>query len=181
VDLKSPLTWDILVAGNIIPTRARSMTHTPPKVKRVIICGIIGSSLAAYLFAHSGSLILPLIVLVFFALLCSIFCFMAVPIQTPVKETNVKEVFQFSLARLLVATAAVAIVLGIMKALHNFKTPGEIIISLILSFVVGSITLISKEKDIRGIIFTILWCIIAIIFMFFILPIILYILFTPMP
>jgi hypothetical protein len=139
------------------------MAKISPPTQRVIICGIIGVFFA-FLFAHTTSLIGFLFISAFFAVLCGLVGLLTKSLLKPVIDNDKKEVFQFSLARLLLATTVVAIVLGIMKSLLDFKEPVAIFISLLLAFVAGSLTLIYKKGDIKQIVVTILWFFIFMIF-----------------
>jgi hypothetical protein len=106
-----------------------------------------------------------LIAVIFF---CALFGSLLGPVQTPVKDKIKKEPFQFSLARLLLVTVAVAIVLGTLKTLHDFNEPGLVVAASIIAFAVGIITLIYKKGDIKWIIITVFWFSIILFLLIFI-------------
>jgi hypothetical protein len=61
-------------------------------------------------------------------------------------NNNPRRIIQFSLARLLLATAMVALVFGIMKIQFDYKEPAEILVASIIAIALGGLVLICDKR-----------------------------------
>jgi hypothetical protein len=62
-------------------------------------------------------------------------------------NNNPRRIIQFSLARLLLATAMVALVFGIMKMQFDFKQPVEIFVASMIAISLGGLVLICDKRE----------------------------------
>jgi hypothetical protein len=60
---------------------------------------------------------------------------------------------QFSLARLLLATAMVAFVFGVMRYWFDYRMPMEIVAASMIAFAFGGLVLVAAKRDIKELVF----------------------------
>ena len=147
------------------------MKPIPFKVRGMINGSIIGAIYSAAFIALRASITLT----AFLTLLLSLI-FGAIGYLQPERFAHSNQVdenrtgraqsqmIQFSLARLLLATAMVALVFGVLRCCFNYKEPMEIVAASMIAFALGGLVLVTKKIDYIGIVFMIaLFVVIAIV------------------
>jgi len=136
-------------------------------VKGIIRGAIIGGVIASIiLFAKGSSWSINAVIIPIWATLGGVIGYFEARYSPP-REKNKQpdaiqpEKIQFSIARLLLATAMVALVFGVMRYLFDYKASPAIIVTSIIAFALGGIILLGKKRDFKEIaivisIFTIL-------------------------
>ena len=133
------------------------------RISSILFYTIIGGSFAS-LIANSSSFVLNVFVIAVIAILFGLGGFLKAKYPPPPKQDgNRPKKIQFSLLRLLLATAMVALVFGLSRFLYDFKQPVEIFASSVIAFALGGLTLICTKSDLKHI-FYIIIAILGIIF-----------------
>ncbi len=129
------------------------------KIRGMINGAIIGALIGFLFIANTTSWVLDLSVIVSTSLLFGLMGYLwpnqFITSNKVAKSQSDKvqpQRIQFSLARLLLATAMVALVFGTMKYLFDYKEPAEIIVTSIIAIALGCIILIGTKRDFRQII-----------------------------
>ena len=129
---------------------------------------IIGGAFG-FLIAHSYSWILNAFLIAFISILFGLGGFLQAKYpHAPKQDSDRPEKIQFSLLRLLLATAMVALVFGLSRFLYDFKQPVEIFASSMIAFALGGLTLICTKSDLKNIFGIIIIVFLGILFIYLI-------------
>jgi hypothetical protein len=152
------------------------MKQLSSKAKGIIRGAIMGAFIGSILFAKTSSLVWNCLIIAISTALYGLIGYLGAQYSHQsnkgnLLETTRSEIIQFSLLRLLLATAMVAVIFGVMRYRFDYRKPVEIIATSMIAFALGGIVLVSKKRDLydilkmillligMGIVFVIIACI----------------------
>jgi hypothetical protein len=137
------------------------MTTNPLKIRGMINGAIVGAIFSICFIVIQAILPLKVLLMLFLPLLLGTIGYLrpelvgAIKVDKNRTEKNQPQRIQFSLARLLLATAMVALVFGTLRCCFNYKESMEIVAASMIAIALGGLVLVTKKIDYIGIIFMI--------------------------